>query len=207
MAGCSGGIGLILCLNTLRIGSSDGRRLAWWFNTLHLYVCLQVLMLAIAGYAFAWMRVADQPSPRLRLGSSSPSAGQEVPACLQLPGDFVRSRRDDLILLTAAFMLLFIARHPWIDSTLVPRWPPSSPARPANARRGGVSAHATTNILLTPARVHRHRRSAFPRARPGLSAPSAPVIRQRGVGSSSGAFQRCLFSSRWASCGAARRAA
>ena len=61
LAGAAGGAGLILGLNTLRIGTL-GRAAATpaWFNTLHVYVWPAVLTLAIAGYVFAWMRLADR---------------------------------------------------------------------------------------------------------------------------------------------------
>ncbi len=60
LAGAGGGLGLILGLNTLRIGTL-GRAAASpaWFETLHVYLWPAVLTLAIAGYVFAWMRVAD----------------------------------------------------------------------------------------------------------------------------------------------------
>jgi len=162
VAGCAGGIGLILCLNTLRIGSL-GRVAASpeWFTTLHLYVWPAVLMLAIAGYAFAWMRVADQPSPSAtaRQASSPSASGRLRPQ---------PSRR--FIVLTAAFMLLFIAASPlYIDSTLVLALA-AFIARAAAATLGaaGVSAHATANILSTP-------RGAFLVTQECISTPLVPV--------------------------------
>ena len=61
LAGAGGGAALILGLNTLRIGTL-GRVAASpaWFNALHVYVWPAVLTLAIAGYVFAWMRLADR---------------------------------------------------------------------------------------------------------------------------------------------------
>src|SRR6185436_630053 len=61
LAGAGAGAALILVLNTLRIGTL-GRVAASpvWFNALHVYVWPGVLTLAIAGYVFGWMRLADR---------------------------------------------------------------------------------------------------------------------------------------------------
>ena len=63
LAGAAGGFALILALNTIRIGTL-GRAAASpaAFTALHLYLWPAALTLAIAGYVFAWMRVADRPS-------------------------------------------------------------------------------------------------------------------------------------------------
>ena len=72
LTGVSGGVALILALNIVRIGTL-GRAAASpsWFDALHLYVWPAVLMLAIAGYVFGWMRLADRratiaPAPLCR---------------------------------------------------------------------------------------------------------------------------------------------
>src|SRR6185369_7316969 len=61
-AGVAGGVALILALNTIRIGTL-GRAATSprWFDALHVYVWPTVLSLAIAGFVFSWMRVADRP--------------------------------------------------------------------------------------------------------------------------------------------------
>jgi len=63
LAGAAGGLGLILALNSVRIGTL-GRAAASpvWFEALHVYVWPALLTLAIAGYVFTWMRLADRPS-------------------------------------------------------------------------------------------------------------------------------------------------
>jgi exosortase/archaeosortase family protein len=60
-AGAAAGVGLILLLNTVRIGTL-GRAAgsASLFEMLHVYVWPFLLALAIAGYAFTWMRLADR---------------------------------------------------------------------------------------------------------------------------------------------------
>ena len=75
LAGAAAGAALILGLNTLRIGTlGQAAASPAWFNTLHVYVWPAVLTLAIAGYVFGWMRLADRRHPqgervaRLRLG-------------------------------------------------------------------------------------------------------------------------------------------
>src|ERR1700686_4059303 len=60
-AGAAGGAGLIVGLNTLRIGTRGLVAASpAWFNALHLYLWPALLTLAIAGYVFAWMRSADR---------------------------------------------------------------------------------------------------------------------------------------------------
>lgn len=82
IAGVAGGAALILGLNTVRIGTLGlAAASPWWFNALHLYAWPAVLMLAIVGYVFAWMRAAgfaagDPPDrgrahPGLRFASLS----------------------------------------------------------------------------------------------------------------------------------------
>ena len=58
------------------------RRSPAWFEALHLYVWPALLTLAIAGYVFAWMRVADSASP----GSASAGQPPPQPAVTPLPG-------------------------------------------------------------------------------------------------------------------------
>ena len=57
LAGATGGVALVLALNTLRIATL-GRAAASpaLFQTLHLQVWPAILVLATAGYVFAWMR-------------------------------------------------------------------------------------------------------------------------------------------------------
>jgi exosortase/archaeosortase family protein len=59
LAGAAGGVAVVLALNTVRIGSL-GRAAASpaLFETLHLRVWPAILVLATAGYVFAWMRAA-----------------------------------------------------------------------------------------------------------------------------------------------------
>jgi len=94
IAGAAGGVALILALNTLRIAalghaiaSSSG------FTALHAYVWPGLLVLAIAGYVFTWMRFADGAR-----GTSTLIARPQP------------SRQ--FVALTAAFLVLFTAAAP-----------------------------------------------------------------------------------------------
>jgi exosortase/archaeosortase family protein len=174
-AGCAGGVGLILGLNTLRIGSL-GRAAAApeWFNALHLYIWPAVLMLAIAGYAFAWMRLADlppSPSATARQVPPSPSAtAQQLPPSPSATARQVPQLSRRFIGLTAAFLLLFVAASPlYLDSPFVLALA-GFIARAAAATLGtaGVSAHAAANILSTP-------RGAFIVTQECISTPLVPV--------------------------------
>ena len=62
LAGAGAGAGMIVGLNTVRIGTLGLVSASpAWFNALHVYLWPALLILAIAGYVFAWMRLADRP--------------------------------------------------------------------------------------------------------------------------------------------------
>lgn len=94
LVGAAGGATLILGLNTLRIGTL-GQAVASpsWFTPLHLYVWPAALTLAVAGYVFWWMRLADRAPLVSRL------AARPQP-----------SRR--FVLLGGVFLFLFLAASP-----------------------------------------------------------------------------------------------
>jgi exosortase/archaeosortase family protein len=161
LAGAGGGAALIVGLNTLRIGSL-GRAAASpaWFNALHLYVWPAVLTLAIAGYVFAWMRLADRRQTLLSGRPPSPLA-----TARQAPQP---SRR--FVVLTMVFVLLFSAASPlYLESAGVLALA-DFVARAAAAILGiaGVSAHAAANVLRTP-------RGAFLVTQECISTPLIPV--------------------------------
>jgi exosortase/archaeosortase family protein len=161
LAGVSGGAALILGLNTLRIGTL-GRVAASpaWFNALHVYVWPAVLTLAIAGYVFAWMRVADRQQTL-----------DETKSALREPLLTVRpkpSRR--FVVLTIAFLLLFSAASPlYLESPAVLALA-GFIARAAAVILGsvGVSAHAAGNVLWIP-------RGGFAVTQECISTPLIPV--------------------------------
>jgi exosortase/archaeosortase family protein len=151
LAGAGGGAALILGLNTLRIGTL-GRMAASpaWFNILHIYIWPAVLTLAIAGYVFGWMRVADR---REKLDE------QAVPQ---------PSRQ--FVMLTVAFLLLFLAASPlYLDSPIVLALAGFiARAAAATLAGAGVSAHAAANVLWTP-------RGGFLVTQECISTPLIPV--------------------------------
>ena len=172
LAGAAGGAGLLLVLNTLRIGTL-GRVAASpaWFNTLHVYVWPAVLMLAIAGYVFTWMRLADR-RPTLVESGAAPgepvlSARPRSPAAVARPAPKPTRR---FVVLTVAFLLLFVAASPlYLESPGVLALA-GFIARAAAAMLGvvGVSAHAAANVLWTP-------RGAFLVTQECISTPLIPV--------------------------------
>jgi exosortase/archaeosortase family protein len=164
LAGAAGGAALILGLNTVRIGTL-GRMAASpdWFNALHLYIWPAVLTLAIAGYVFAWIRVADRRHalPRERVGAEPHATA-------------FSSRRPQptrrFVVLTVAFLLLFSAAAPlYLESPGVLALA-GFIARAAGATLTvlGVSAHAAANVLWTP-------RGAFLVTQECISTPLIPV--------------------------------
>ncbi|OFW22785.1 MAG: hypothetical protein A3G21_26225 [Acidobacteria bacterium RIFCSPLOWO2_12_FULL_66_21] len=142
LAGAAGGAGLILGLNTLRIGTL-GRVAASpaWFHALHVYVWPAVLTLAIAGYAFAWMRRVDRPRAldvhEVTLREPAPAWRPHV------------SRR--FVVLSAAFLLLFLGAAPLYLESAGVLAVAGVIARAAAAALGavGISAHAAGNVLRT----------------------------------------------------------
>ena len=152
-AGIAGGAGLILGLNTLRIGTLGYVAASpTWFTTLHVYVWPAVLTLAIAGYVFTWMRFADRsPSPV----ATAPQAPQPT-------------RR--FVVLTAVFLLVFLAASPFYLES------PSVLALAGFIARTaaviltslGVSAYAAANVLWTP-------RGGFLVTQECISTPLIPI--------------------------------
>jgi exosortase/archaeosortase family protein len=133
LTGAAAGVALILGLNTIRIGTL-GRAAASppWFTALHIYIWPIVLTLAIAGYVFGWMRLADHAPRRAML------AGLPDP-----------SRR--FVGLTIVFLLIFLATAPlYLDSAAVLALS-GVVARGAAAALGlvGIGAHASANVLWT----------------------------------------------------------
>ena len=165
LAGAGVGLGLILGLNTLRIGTL-GRAAASpvWFQTLHVYLWPAVLTLAIAGYVFAWMRVADRRpvignAPALPTSPVAPS-GERQPARL--------TRR--FVVLTAVLVLLFTAASPlYLENARV--FAVAAFVAHAAAlvlRLLGVEASAAANVLWTP-------RGSFMVTQECISTPLIPI--------------------------------
>jgi len=143
LAGAGAGAALILGLNTLRIGTL-GRAVESpaWFTALHVYVWPAVLTLAIAGYVFAWMRLADR-RPTLHATDVAPRESRPT-------GRLTATRR--FVVLTLAFLLLFAVASPlYLESAAVLALA-GFIARSAAVILGviGVNAHAAANVLWTP---------------------------------------------------------
>ena len=158
-AGAAGGAGLILVLNTMRIGTL-GRAIASpaWFDILHVYLWPGLLTLAIAGYVFAWMRLADRERPQ-------PSPVAAAPPVRLAPKP---TRR--FVVLTAAFLLLFSAASPLYLQSAGVLAVAGFIARTAAMMLGaiGVSAQAATNVLWTS-------RGSFLVTQECISTPLIPV--------------------------------
>lgn len=161
LAGAAGGIALILVLNTLRIGTL-GLVAAepTWFGALHLYVWPAILVLAIAGYVFVWMRLAESRGPR------------EATRPLQNNGLHLPAWQPSwqFIALTAAFVIAFAAAAPlYLDSPMVLALGGLiASAAAAVIAAFGVSAQATANVLSTS-------RGAFIVTQECVSTPLLPV--------------------------------
>ena len=186
-------------LNTLRIGTL-GRAAASpaWFDALHVYVWPAVLTLAIAGYVFAWMRVADR-----RLTPARPA----VPSApRRAPSRGLRAGARRFVVLTAAFLVLFFtALSPlYLESAGVLAVAGFHRARGGRgtSARSASGAHAAANVLSTP-------RGGFLVTQECISTPLIPVylaavVAYRAPGGgvfSAVARRRCRSSSRSASRG------
>jgi len=106
LAGVAGGTGMILVLNTVRIGTL-GQAVAspQTFAALHLYVWPALLVLAIAGYVFGWMRVAETPRDR--------RASDSLPSTTEPPPGQMAPLTWRFVMLTVAFLVVFVAVSPW----------------------------------------------------------------------------------------------
>ena len=158
LVGAAGGAGLILGLNTVRIGTL-GAASPLWFNTLHVYVWPAVLTLAIAGYVFGWMRLAD------RRQVLAETAVVVAPSSSPRPQP---TRR--FVLFTGAFLFLFTAASPlYLESASVLALA-GFIARAAAMTLGavGVSAQAAANVLWTP-------RGGFLVTQECISTPLIPI--------------------------------
>jgi exosortase/archaeosortase family protein len=151
-AGVAAGAGLILALNTIRIGTL-GRAAASprWFDALHVYVWPAVLTIAIAGFVFAWMRVADNRGARLRPLTHPPSAGEaHLRSDPDAPSYGVASMRFAIV--AAALLLLFTLAAPlYLGSARVLALAVVVARAAAFLLRGvGVEATASAGVLATP---------------------------------------------------------
>jgi hypothetical protein len=147
LAGAGVGLGLILGLNILRIGTLGlAAASPAWFEALHVYLWPAVLTLAIAGYVFAWMRVADR--------WHAAGAGPALPASPVVPpGESWLTPLDRRFVgLTAALLLLFTAAAPFfLESARLLAVAAFIARAAAAALRGlGIEAGATANLLWTP---------------------------------------------------------
>jgi exosortase/archaeosortase family protein len=151
LAGAAGGFALILSLNTLRIGTL-GRAAASpaSFNALHLYIWPAALTLAIAGYVFAWMHVADRTS----------APDDDVPP--------QPSRR--FVVLTAVLVVVFTGLSPLYLQSAGVLAIAGVIARAAAATlvAFGVGAYAVANVLWTP-------RGGFAVTQECIATPLIPV--------------------------------
>lgn len=167
LAGAAGGVSLVVVLNTLRIGTL-GRAATSpaWFEALHVYVWPAVLTLAIAGYVFAWMRLADRrqtPNDHaIRPRQVQRASLATPPRAPQLSRRFVG--------LTAGFLILFSIASPlYLDSSNVLAVA-GVIARATATILGilGVTAHAWANVLWTS-------RGGFVVTQECISTPLIPV--------------------------------
>jgi exosortase/archaeosortase family protein len=140
--GAAGGTTVILALNTIRIGTL-GRAAASprWFDALHVYIWPAVLTIAIAGFVFTWMRVAD--------GRRASRQAEAVAEGDLAPYERVTRR---FALVAAAFLLLFTFASPlYLESARVL----AVAGMVAHAaafllRLLGVDATAAAGVLATP---------------------------------------------------------
>jgi exosortase/archaeosortase family protein len=176
LQGAAVGIGLILALNTVRIGTL-GRAAASpsWFEALHLYVWPGLLTLAVAGYVFAWMRFADGKGDGSRdTGGLNGDRSLFRPPPKKTPvpfsAPFSAGLTRQFVLLTAAFLVLFTAASPlYLESAGVLALAAFIARAAASALRLlGIEATATANVLSTT-------RGAFLVTQECISTPLIPV--------------------------------
>ena len=139
LRGAALGLGLILVLNTARIGTlSLVVRQRELFNLLHVYIWPAVLILAAASYVFVWM------------GSSlrDPTAARR-PQAVEAP--FSRQRTLRFVGLTTLLVIAFFLLSPWLMTSAavleVARWATLAAAAVMTAI--GVPVEIAGNTLRT----------------------------------------------------------
>lgn len=163
LAGATAGIALVLLLNTLRIGTLGQMAASpQAFEVLHVYVWPALLMLAIAGYVFGWMRSAGTRR-------ASPAPGAPAPAGPPPPGRMAPLTRR-FVVLAVAFLVVFVAVSPWyLQSAAGLALAEFIAAAAAGAlSRLGLDATASGNVLWTA-------RGAFLVTQECISTPLIPV--------------------------------
>ena len=137
LGGTAAGFALIIGLNGIRIGTL-GRAAAspLLFDTLHVYVWPAFLVLAIAGYVFAWMQFVTARSPVGRVEHTVATSGN------------LASR---FAVYTVIFVVLFVATSSlYMDSaTLLAVGGFIARSAATTLRLGGMDATATANTLWT----------------------------------------------------------
>ena len=138
LAGATGGIAVILALNTLRIATL-GRAAASpaLFQSLHLQVWPAILVLATAGYVFAWTRGA------LRATSRTREADNEEGALFPLLRRFAFR--------AALLLVVFALCGPWFARSEALREAGAGTASAAAffLSAAGLAARASGNVLAT----------------------------------------------------------
>lgn len=100
LSGAVMGTLMILALNILRIGTLGlASSSPFWFEALHVYIWPGVLALAIAGYVYAWMLVANR----------SPSSTDETPRKPPTNDASPANTGARFLILAAAFAVIFLA--------------------------------------------------------------------------------------------------
>lgn len=145
LAGAAGGVALVLALNTMRIGT-----LGWaaaspaWFHALHVYLWPAALVLAVAGYVFAWMRRADRPpapAASARIGPAPPPVHAAARQASLVTRRFVSIAGVALIAFAVAVPL--VRESAWILA--LGRFIAAAAAALLGGM--GVPAHAAGNVL------------------------------------------------------------
>ena len=137
LAGAAGGIALVLALNTVRIATlgraADSPAL---FEVLHLQVWPAILVLATAGYVFAWMRGA--------LGTPGRTKGETEESALS---QTIRRFAPRAAVLLVAFALC----DPWIarSETLLEAGAWTARAAAFLLTAAGLAAQTFGNVLAT----------------------------------------------------------
>ncbi len=143
LTGAAGGLALILTLNVTRIGTlGQASGSPAWFEALHLYVWPAVLVLAVAGYVFWWMRSAVRPRVE-------PPTGADAVGIASHPPGRLTTR---FVVMAATFLAVFFSASPFYleSATVLQVAAFIARATALLLRTFGVAATATTNVLGTP---------------------------------------------------------
>ena len=147
LIGAAGGLALILALNIIRIGTlGQASASPALFQTLHIYVWPAILIVAVAGYVFWWMRAALG-----RHAEPAAPAGADAAVIASRPLGRPTAR---FVVMAAVFLAVFVAAGPFYLESATVLQVAAWMARVTAALLRAFGVEASASVLLTPRDIY-----------------------------------------------------